>query len=108
MQEQRAKINFSIDGVTATGLECKTTQFLNEHSTIWPVWPNGWAVFWVLICMVHLTVCSCHVTYEFQSESTLYTRTQFFIDLKKQTSSNETEQEQINLLKYAWKLPKEL
>ena len=28
-------------------------------------------VFWVLICMVLLTVCSCHVTYAFQSESTL-------------------------------------
>ena len=24
-------------------------------------WP--WAVFWVLICTVHLTVCSCNVTY---------------------------------------------
>ena len=23
----------------------------------------AWAVFWVLICMVHLTVCSCNVTY---------------------------------------------
>ena len=30
------------------------------------------AVFWALICMVHLTVCSCHLTYAFQSESTLY------------------------------------
>ena len=26
----------------------------------------------VLICVVHLTVCSCHVMYAFQSESTLY------------------------------------
>ena len=39
---------------------------------MWPNWPNDWAVFWVLICTVHLTVCSCHVTYPFQSESTLY------------------------------------
>ena len=30
------------------------------------------AVFWVLICTVHLTVCSCHVAYAFQSGSTLY------------------------------------
>ena len=37
-----------------------------------PNWPNDWAVFWVLICMVHLTVCSCHVMYVFQSESTLH------------------------------------
>ena len=29
-------------------------------------------MLWVLICMVHLTECSCHVTYAFQSESTLY------------------------------------
>ena len=28
-------------------------------------------MFWVLICTVHLTVCSCHVTYAFQSESTI-------------------------------------
>ena len=35
-------------------------------------WSNDWAVFWVLICTAHLTVCSCHVTYAFQSESTLY------------------------------------
>ena len=26
--------------VTATGLEPRTTWFLNEHSTIWPNWPN--------------------------------------------------------------------
>ena len=25
--------------VTATGLEPRTTWFLNEHSTIWPNWP---------------------------------------------------------------------
>ena len=36
------------------------------------IWPNDWAVFWVLICTVHLTVCFYHVTYAFYSESTLY------------------------------------
>ena len=41
-------------------------------TTIWPNWPNDWAMFWVLICTTQLTVCSCHVTYAFQSESTLY------------------------------------
>ena len=25
----------------ATGLKPRTTSFVNEHSTIWPVWPNG-------------------------------------------------------------------
>ena len=62
--------NFSY--VTATGPEPITTEFGNEHSTIWPNWPNDWAVFWVFICTVHLTVCSCHVSYAFQSQSTLY------------------------------------
>ena len=32
---------------------------------------NDWAVLWVLLCYVHLTVCSYHVTYAFYSESTL-------------------------------------
>ena len=26
--------------------------------TIWPNWPNDWAVLWIRICTVHLTVCS--------------------------------------------------
>ena len=58
--------------VTATGLEPRTTEFLNEHSTICRNWPNDRAVFWVFISTVDLTVCSCHVTYALQSESTLY------------------------------------
>ena len=33
---------------------------------------NDWAVLWVLISTVHLTLCCYHVTYEFLSESTLY------------------------------------
>ena len=33
---------------------------------------NDWAVLWVVICLVHLTVCFCHVTYVFQNESILY------------------------------------
>ena len=44
----------------------------NEHSTIWPNWPKDCVVFWVLICTVHLTACSLHVTYAFQREYTLY------------------------------------
>ena len=58
--------------VTATGFVPKTTKFLNEHSTIWSNWPNAWAVFWVLFCTVHFKVYSCHATYAFQSESTLF------------------------------------
>ena len=34
--------------------------------------PNDWAKLWVLLSTVHLTVCSYHVTYSFESESTLY------------------------------------
>ena len=58
--------------MTATGIKPTTTSLVNKHSTIWPNWPNNWAVLWVLICTVHLIVCSCHVTYTFQSESTPY------------------------------------
>ena len=50
---------------TATGLEHRTTSFLNEHSTIWVNCPNDWGVFRVLICTVHLNVCSCHIRYAF-------------------------------------------
>ena len=52
-------------------LEPTTTFFVKEHCT-WPNWPNDGAEFWVLICTVHLTVCSCRVTYAFHSQSTLY------------------------------------
>ena len=58
--------------MTATGLEAIINYFVNKNSTIWPKWRNDWAVFWALICAVNLTVCSCHVTYPFQDESTLY------------------------------------
>ena len=34
--------------MTATGPELRTTYFVNEHSTIWPVWPNGWVFFYEL------------------------------------------------------------
>ena len=33
---------------------------------------KDWAVLWVLICIVHLSVCYYHVMYECQSESILY------------------------------------
>ena len=57
--------------------DCNWTRTQNHlvpkrNSTIWPNWPNNWAVFWVLICTVHSIVSSYHVTYAFQSESTLY------------------------------------
>ena len=35
----------NVSYVTATGPEPITTQFVNEHSTIWPNWPNDSAVF---------------------------------------------------------------
>ena len=58
--------------MTVTGLESRTTYFVNKHSTIWPNWPNHGVVFSVLICTVQVNVCSYHVTYAFQSESSLY------------------------------------
>ena len=33
---------------------------------------NDWTVLWEIICMVNSTICSDHVTFKFQSESTLY------------------------------------
>ena len=39
---------------------------------IWLSWPNAWAELWERISMVHLTICSDHFWYPFQSESTLY------------------------------------
>ena len=57
--------------MTATVLEPRITKLVKKDSTIWPNYPNDWAVFWVLTCAVQLTVCSCHVTYAFHSESTL-------------------------------------
>ena len=58
--------------LTAVGLETATTQLINKQSSIQPNWPNDCAFLWVLICTVNLTVCPYHVTYAFQSESTLY------------------------------------
>ena len=54
--------------MTATGLEFTTSLFINEHSAIYPNWPNDSAMLWVLICTLHLTVFSYHVTYAFQSD----------------------------------------
>ena len=58
--------------MTATELERTTNYFVNEHSTNWPNRPNDWAELWVLIYMVDWTICLYHVTYAFQSESTLH------------------------------------
>ena len=58
--------------MTPSGLESTTTELVNKHWTSWPKWPYDWAELWVLIWTVHLTVCSCNVTYAFQIESTLY------------------------------------
>ena len=55
---------------TQNHLVCKRT--LNRLAKLAILFFNDWAVFWVPICTVHLTVYSCHVTYTFQSESTLY------------------------------------
>ena len=56
-------ISINKDGrvyVTAKELESTTTYLVNEYLTIKPNWPNDWAVLWVLICTMHLTVYHCH------------------------------------------------
>ena len=54
--------------MTATGLE---ENHLVSH-LIKTFETNDWAVLWVVICTVHLTVCYFHVTYAFKSESITY------------------------------------
>ena len=34
--------------MSATGLEPRTTYYVNEHSNIWPNWPNGWVFLYEL------------------------------------------------------------
>ena len=57
--------------MTPTGVEATTTELVNKRSPSWPKWQYYWAELWVLICTVHLTVCSWYVAYAFESESTL-------------------------------------
>ena len=73
--------------VTATWLKPTTTLFLNEHSTIWSNWPNDWAVFWVPICTVHLTECSCRVMYASHGEYKLY----IWLNVKELLARNRRE-----------------
>ena len=42
-------------------------------------WSNDWVLFWVFICTVHFKVCSYHITYAFQSESTIHRMFFFYI-----------------------------
>ena len=39
---------------------------LARKRTPWPLWPNGWAMFWILICTTQLTVCYYHVITSFR------------------------------------------
>ena len=51
---------------------------------------------WLLICTVHLTVCYYHVTYEFQSEATLYSLPEY---------QGTTCSKQATYLKFKWRIP---
>ena len=84
--------------VTATGLEPRTTYFVNEHSIIWPNSPNDWAVCSVVFCTVHLTVCSCHVTYAFESESTLYN----YLNVKELLAQNRLKFWKLSDCNWTW------
>ena len=54
--------------------DCRWTQTQNHLVRKWTLnhLAIDWGVFWVRICTVHLTVCSCHLSYAFQREFTLY------------------------------------
>ena len=59
--------------------DCNRTQTHNHLLHKWTLdhlaklaFINDWAVLWVFISMVHLTVCSYHVMNAFQLESALY------------------------------------
>ena len=52
--------------------ETKVISLMYSRKSVGPRWPNDWVVFWVLICMVHFSVCYDYVTYTFHSESALY------------------------------------
>ena len=56
--------------VTATGDHLVDKRTLDHLAKL--TFLNDWAVLWVLICTVHLTVWFYHATYAFHSESTLY------------------------------------
>ena len=56
-----------------------------KQSTILQNGPNEWALSWVLTSMVHLTLHQYHVTYAFQSESTLY----LFLKVKELLTQNK-------------------
>ena len=53
--------------MTATELKITITKFVNEHSTIYPNWPNDWAALWVLICLVHLQSRCNHLNFGYSA-----------------------------------------
>ena len=77
--------------LTPTRLERRPTLFVNTHSTFWPNWPNDRDELCVFVCTVCLSlfvcVCSCHVTYAFQSKSTDY----FCRDVKELLTQNKRD-----------------
>ena len=58
--------------MTLTELKAETTYFVKEHSTILRNCTKFWAMLLALVRILHLTVCSNHFRYNFQSEPTLY------------------------------------
>ena len=73
--------------MTETGIEITTTFFANEHSIILSNWPNDWAKLWALTCTLHLTVCPCHITCAFQSES----KFDIFLNVKELLGANKRD-----------------
>ena len=64
------------DDIASLQLDSNHNQLVHKqtlnHLPNWPIFSNDWAALWVLICTVHLTICSYHITCGFQRESTIY------------------------------------
>ena len=66
--------------VTATGLEPRTTWFVNEHLTIWPNWPFKWlscVMSTYLYGAFYCTFLSCHVYQELRQYLFISSRKSF-------------------------------
>ena len=63
-EKERVVCNQSTSLVTATGFEPTFTLLVNEHSTIWSVWLNGWVFVYELSDCRFKSRC-CHLNFRY-------------------------------------------